>query len=280
MKNSLQIPMAVHDNYCGGYGNPGSVGNGYLLGLVLGVGKTKITSQVEAPLLDRIVAFDKAEVKGTNIGQINMVTVSSFCGPMGLIWGYDLAKHPNVHMPHESGPEKIVHNGRVIPLYSLDPLLHATKALFGTLENKRFPFMPGEHVPCATKSIEHEGLRYLYCSMSVGIPEDRAKEACLLMEDVGYVESDENSVKKNLIRNAAESVARIGETQGIEYIEILTGLKTMYVGWGEVGSALVAAPYFTLAKNAVPKNSTSNPRALSSMSLTDWEMHIFGEHMD
>src|SRR5260221_12318995 len=110
MKNSLQIPMAVHDNYCGGYGNPGSVGNGYLLGLALGVGKTKITSQVEAHLLDRIVAFDKAEVKGTNIGQINMVTVSSFCVPMGLISWYDLAKHPNVHMHHKSGSETIRYN--------------------------------------------------------------------------------------------------------------------------------------------------------------------------
>src|SRR5258706_7094067 len=280
MKRNLQIPLAAHMDYCGGYGNPGAEGNGYLLGFILGVGKTKITSSVEATFLDRIVAFDKAEVKDTNIGQTNIIPVSSFCGPSGLIWGYDLARDSNLYKYHDFGPQKIIFNHKNIPIYSLDPLLYATKALFGTLDNKRFPLMPGEHVFCATKSIEYPGLRYVYCSISLGIPDNREKEACLLMEDVGYTDTDLSDAKAGIIKRSAESIARIGETQGIEYSEILTSLKMIYVGWGEVGCALVAAPYFTLAKNAVPSKSPKNAQSLFKIGLEEWEMNLFGEKIN
>jgi len=43
-----------------------------------------------------------------------------------------------------------------ISIYCLDPLADVFEQLTGSEEAPRFPFFPGSHVPCATKSIIEE----------------------------------------------------------------------------------------------------------------------------
>ncbi len=87
----LEKSISPYEKYCDGYGNTKSSGNSYLLGFVLSTGKTKKQFYHDgSKMLDEINAFDIAETKGPYIGQINMSIVSSFCGPQGLIWGYDI----------------------------------------------------------------------------------------------------------------------------------------------------------------------------------------------
>lgn len=250
----MDVPLSPHDLFCNGYGNPGNIGNGYVLGFVLGVGRTKkIVPQLGSSVLEEINAFDRAEVESTNIGQINMTEVSSFCGPSGFIWGYDIARPSNLYTREANFPRKISLGNTTASIYSLNPLLNATKNLFGTLKTPKFPLFPGSHVPCATKNITYEGKKYLYCSLSVGIPVKRNEQACVLMEDVGCLDHFDKNIKRKLIEKSAMSVLKIGENQSIKYKEIFTELKTIYVAEDEIGCALVASPYFTLAKKALSK---------------------------
>ena len=253
-----EIPTGLYEDYCSGYQNTGNVGNGYLLGMVIGVGKTKVSNIKEgSDNLEKIDAFDRAEVEDTNIGQINMITVSSFCGPMGKIWGLDLAKSEELYDKDEYTPSGV---------YSLKPLMQATKSLLGTIEDKRFPFMPGSHVPCASKYITSSEPTVIYSSLTIAIPKDRQKNACLLMEDIGEVNSINNETKTRLLERAVESVSRIGDNQKVLYNEIFTDLKMVKISKGEAGCALVAAPYFSIAKNAIPSD-----KSLNEISLSEWE---------
>lgn len=263
------VPLSLHDYYCDGYGNPGAVGNGYLLGLMLGTGKTAVSPLIEEGLdgLEAIDAFDRAEVDETFIGQINMITVSSFCGPMGYIWGYDLARHENLYVPPQWGPDRVTLGRQTTPVYSLSPLLEATRRLFGMVEAKRFPLLPGSHVPCAKKSLEARGGGYLYCGLGLGIPVDRGENACLLMEDVGKVGDDAGEMRGGLSERLAMSVLRVGENQRVVYKEIFVMIKMIGLDEGEIGCALAAAPYFSLAKKA----SLGDGQALFEMNLADWE---------
>lgn len=265
----MQIPLSSQDLYCEGYGNPSSSGNGYLLGFVLGVGKTKTAKTlINSQFLDGIVAFDAAEVEDTMIGQINMITVSSFCGPLGLIWGYDLARHDNLRLHHELAPSEIVYKGVKTPVFSLKPLLEATRALYGSVGSQRFNLLPGSHVPCAARYVNSSNPGYLYCSISIGIPQDRSQNACLLMEDAGLLEDEGVASKKALLEQSTQSIMRVGENQKVSFAEIFTDIKTIKIEKNEAGCALVAAPYFTLAKNAV---SGFPKKMLYDMKLSDWE---------
>lgn len=237
-----EIITSPYDNFCGGYGNPGNTGRGYLLGTVLGVGKVKVSETAGSDLLEKIEAFDLAEIEGTYLGQINMITVSSFCGPEGKIWGYDVARPQQVFVPIG----EIDQHSKV---FSLSPLLLATRELFGTVDKRLFPLMPGEHVPCANKSLAMKGPGRLYCSLSLGIAAEREKDACVLMEDVGIVRSDDT--KEGLIKKSVRSVLNIGKNQRVRYNEIFTEVRMLEISGDEIGCVLVAAPYFSLAKKAI-----------------------------
>ena len=56
-----------------------------------------------------------------NLGQLNLVQVSSFCGPEGLIWGYDIAVHcrANIDAAREVAAE-IEARGRVAAVFQAD----------------------------------------------------------------------------------------------------------------------------------------------------------------
>ena len=262
--------MAPYDKFCAGYGNPGSSGNGYMLGLVLGTGIAPLKlGHGGSSLLDEINAFDRAEVEETNIGQINMITVSSFCGPQGLIWGYDVLAKDDLRTPLanvsavNSPPHKV-------PVYSIQSILDATQALFGTVKKPLFPLLPGSHVPCACKTKVLKGPGRAYAAIGIGIPVDRNKAACLLMEDTGEIICEANQTTKQqsrILQNLAQSIVEIGKNQRVNYREIFVGLKVVSVPQGHVGCALVAAPYFTLAREAIP-----NDINLTQLTWEVWEV--------
>jgi histidine decarboxylase len=224
-----------------------------------------------SPILGAILAFDAAERASAYIGQINMTVVSSFCGPDDLIWGYDLARADNLI----TGGRPLEFAGQRAQVYPIDPLLDATTRLFGTADARRFPFRPGSIVPCAACHIERAGPRRLYCGLAIGIAEHRDCDACVLMEDVG--EFPLNAVPRGtqlvtaVLDDLARSVMRVGLQQRVAYREIFVGMREVQVRVGDIGSALVACPYFTLAQRAIPGGSADELRA---MSLAEWDAAV------
>ena len=269
-KDILAGAMSDYESYCDGFfGSNASCHKNYITGVILNIGVVKKKYSHEGSiLLDSILAFDQAEVASTNMGQINMITVSSFCGPAGLIWGYDIARHPDI------GKNKYLLGavGGKIPVYSAEPLKQAMFKLFGNINDKRFPLLPGAHVPCAGKHISIDGPRHIYAALAFGISKNREKDACLFMEDVGFINGDTGQYKKELkekiLSNMANSVIQIGKNQKIEYKEIFVDMVDTVIKPNEVGCALVAAPYFTLAQKAVPGNDLNS---LATCDINKWE---------
>lgn len=280
------IPLSNYNSHCTGYQNPDNLGPGYILGTCLEIGKVPISFRHPgSDMLDRINAFDMAEAQGTYLGQVNMITVSSFCGIQGSVWGLDVARHPdlkNTKSLHLTDVER--HDGKMIPVLSAEPLLDATKRLIGSREKKRFPILPGSHVPCATKHITKDGPCRLYCALAIGIPENREVDACLLMEDVGELSKGSHigyfleEYRDELKANAAKSVTAVGSNQKILYKEIYVSLTDIDVHGGEVGCALIAAPYLALAQNAVSP-IIEKRMSLEEVSLADWEKMVNGYYV-
>lgn len=247
------IAFSKYGDFCEGYA-PGQDGK-YILCLKFGIGvaKKQFGHQGSATL-DQINAFDKAEVEGANLGQINMVTVSSFSGPGGLIWGYDLLSLPKIEIPEL--------NQGGVKVYSGEPLVFATEQLVGTVTKPIFPVLPGSHVLCASKNIKKTGPCLIYAAIGLGIAEDR-NNACLMMEDVGEIEKKNYSteyvlkIKDNLVK----SVLEVGKNQRVKYKEVFVIVKVHDIKEDEIGCALVASPYLSLPKKLkriVSKDSKLN----------------------
>jgi histidine decarboxylase len=271
---NLRNSISPYEQYCEGYGNE-IIGNSYLLGINLGVGKDRVKlSHRGSNTLDEINAFDLAEIDNTYLGQINMTVVSSFCGPQGVIWGYDVAR-PHDLFDTKNFFKKIEFEGESVSSYNIDPLLRALTKLFGTKAKRKFILRPGSHVPCASKNIKNLGPCTIYAGIALGIPENRKEEACLLMEDTGQFPSSVNpEAFLNVVKeNLAKSIIQIGKNQGIRYKQVFVGGKFIEINEGEIGCALVAAPYFKLAKRAIP---VTGLESLVNCSLEEWEDNVFG----
>jgi len=223
--------------------------------------------------LDEINAFDLAEASDVYFGQINVVGVTSFCGPGGFIWGYDLAKADDLEGRGSTG-RVASSTGNDILVYSADPLLAASRALFGTIEDKRFPLLPGSLVPCAIRSVLKPGPATLYCGIAMGIPERRERDAVLWMEDVGFleVEESEGTTRERALGRVgallAESVGRVGRNQHVDYTAAYVSVRAIAVEAGKLGCAVVVVPYFCLAFRAIP---SGGPQALLNVRLSEWE---------
>lgn len=74
--------------FCIGYMNPGA-GEGYISTMKLSVGTVDVKDL--DTVTENIVSYDRCEKNDAYIGQINMLTVSSFCGLNGAVWGFDHA---------------------------------------------------------------------------------------------------------------------------------------------------------------------------------------------
>jgi histidine decarboxylase len=275
--NVLKGAISPYQSYCDGYGNSGSSGNNYLLGLTLGVGvKDVLFSHKGSQTLDEINAFDLAETDGPYIGQLNMSKVSSFCGPNGLIWGYDLARHQSIS-DTPSNPlfyETYEYKGNVIKVRNATAIVEATQKLFGTVDRRTYPLFPGAHVPFAGRNKTMSKPGVIYASIAIGIAKDRQRDACLLMEDVGILKSaDFETSEKTVLSNLVHSILEVGANQRVTYSECLIGMKTCEIKDGQVGCALVAAPYFTIAKNAIIKNSNGKEdfQRTVDITLAEWD---------
>ncbi len=261
--NSLKNSISNYDFYCDGYGNNHKNGNGYVLGLVLSVAKVKQQfSHLGSNTLDYINAFDKAEVAETNIGKINMTTVSSFCGPNGLILGYDILASKDLEK-HRLNLRKHAD----LNIYSLEPLLLSTKALLGTIDKPVFPIIPGAHIPCAGKHIEAVGPVTLYAAVALGISENGHLNYTLLMEDAGLID---DSPEEEIINNLVGSVIEVGCNQKTKYKTIFVGMKKIHVEQGMVGCALISAPYLLLPSKAIGASSDE----FIKLSLESWIENI------
>lgn len=270
----LKNAVSPFDQYCDGFSSPGASGNGYVTAITLEVGIAPEKYGHEGSMvLDSIMAFDRAEIESVNIGQINMITVSSFCGLSGLIWGLDIAKHPKLLQTHPFLEKtQLSDTDYKVPVYSAIPLREASYKLFGSVDKKRFPLLPGGHVPCAGKSITIKGPKHIYAAIALGIAKNRDKDACVFMEDIGQIvnDRDEEEIifsRKHILENIAKSVHQVGKNQKVEYEMIFVDMVHAQVKSGEVGCALVAAPYFSLAKNAM----TGSADSMIKSDLYTWE---------
>jgi histidine decarboxylase len=267
--------IGPHERFCDGYGNPGARGLGYLTVLKLEIGEVPLGEMDE--VLSEIVSYDSAETAGTYLGQINAVTASSFCGPGGALWGYDVAP---AHQIADGSLLPIFFqtrgDGVEIPIYPLDPLLEAGQKLLGSRDRRRFPIIPGALVTCALKSRSVRGPNSVWAALAVAISEDRTRDAHLFIEDVGVAipaadEAAREFYLDRLLEKIAFSILRCGDNSHVRYKEIFVGYKHAWIEAGYAGCALACVPYLVLAQQAVP---ASGPAALLSLTVTEWEKAV------
>jgi histidine decarboxylase len=273
---TLKGAVSPYVRYCDGYGNSGSSGNNYILGLTIGVGvKDVLFSHKGSQILDEISAFDLAETDGPYIGQLNMSNVSSFCGPNGLIWGYDLARNEdrNIKPSASMFGKTYSYKGAEIIVHDAMTIVEASERLFGTVDVRRYTLFPGSHVPFAGRNIKISRPGTAYAAIAIGIAKNRQRDACLLMEDVGILEcADFVTNRETVLSNLIRSILEIGANQRVEYSECFVGMKNCKVKDGQVGCALVAAPFFTIAKDAVVKNNNGKAdfQRMTKTTLEEW----------
>jgi histidine decarboxylase len=275
--DAIDGAVAPAKQFCMGYLNPGASGMGYIATLKLSVGSVSVENLDE--VTEEIVSYDRCEKNDAYIGQINMLTASSFCGLNGAVWGYDLAVADAIKsgelepMYYQSQPD-----GPDIPVYPVYPLLDATQRLFGIASQLRFPPMPGAHVACANKDVTAKGETWIWSAIALAILQDRSSGANLFVEDAGTHPGSKvsygeiNGFLLDTQRKITYSVALCGQDQGVTYKEIFVGYKMLYVPEGCVGSALTCAPYILLAQNAIPEGEPAS--SLMDMTISQWEQVI------
>ncbi len=282
-----RLAISPFDDYCDGYGCPGAQGLGYVAALKVSTGTVAKTDDV---LLDKIVVYDKAECADAYIGQINMLTASSFCGLAGQIWGHDLAIHEDIHnnkiQPVLSLEQ---YNGDLLDVYDAAPLLDAAKNLFGTESSRRFPPLPGAHVICANKGVNSfrpredrplkagEGYGVWSC-IAISIAKDRDNCADLFIEDAGvWTKNDNEQDLKTFLddmrKSVVWSITECGQDSHVLFDRTYIGFSYSMMKPGEIGTAITVAPYVTLARKAIPSTGFYG---LNKMQLNEWlaEMNL------
>ncbi len=259
-KEILHSVKSPYQNYCAGHRGQSS----YVSGVVIGTSSApKEFSHKGSTILDHINVFDLAEIDNTNIGQINMIEVSSFCGPGGLLLGHDFLEDNSLDISLLFEKEDI-DSFKEVEICHAGNLRNSMRSVFGTIDEKKFPFLPGEHVFAAKKFISEEGPANIYAAIGIGIPENREEDACLFMENVGTIEGDINKGKNEILKQTLRSVLTVGKNQRVSYKKIYVDIDIKKVKEGEYGGALVAIPYFLLARGVYKKS-------LEKLSLEEWK---------
>lgn len=262
--------------YCMGYMNPGSSGLGYISTLKLSTGV--VSMQGLDAGTEGIVSYDRCEKNDAYIGQINMLTASSFCGVNGAVWGYHLAVADEI----ANGSLKPMYTqnepgGRAIPVYPVQPLLKCAMRLFGTDLQRRFPPMPGAHVICANKSATIAGPTWVWSALALAIAQDRNIAANLFIEDAGNYGGlstpwpDVQAYLERMLRSVTKSMIMCGVDQKVLYSKIFAGYAYQFTPADHVGCALTCAPYVLLAKKAIP---TGGPASILNMTISQWESAV------
>lgn len=273
--------ISPYENYCDGYGAPGAQGNGYVSVLKVSVGTVEKTDNF---LLDGIVSYDRAEINDAYVGQINMLTASSFCGIAGQVWGHDLAAHNDI-IDKKIKPvlEIDQYDGSKLHVYDAKPLLEAGIELFGTEKERRFTLLPGAHTICANKGVTayrpkedrplKEGEAYgVWCFIALSLSADRDNCADLFIEDAGlWTKNDSAEDLKAFLeehrKSVAWSVVSCGQDSHVLFERTYVGFAYTIMKPGEIGTSLTCAPYVSLARNAVPSTGFNS---LNKISLKEW----------
>ena len=273
--------ISPYENYCDGYGAPGAQGNGYVSVLKVSVGTVEKTDDF---LLDGIVSYDRAEINDAYVGQINMLTASSFCGIAGQVWGHDLAAHNDI-IDKKIKPvlEIDQYYGSKLHVYDAKPLLEAGIELFGTEKERRFTLLPGAHTICANKGVTayrpkedrslKEGEAYgVWCFIALSLSANRDNCADLFIEDAGlWTKNDSAEDLKAFLeehrKSVAWSVVSCGQDSHVLFERTYVGFAYTIMKPGEIGTSLTCAPYVSLARNAVPSTGFNS---LNKISLKEW----------
>ncbi len=273
--------ISPYSQWCDGYGMPGGRGNGYVNVLKVSCGAIDKTDDA---LIDGIVAYDKGECADAYVGQINMLTASSFNGVQGQIWGYDLAVHDDIK------------NGSLRPLFTEDqfdgsklevydgkPLIQAGIELFGTDSNRRYHPAPGAHVICANKGITayrpkedrplKDGEAYgVWCFIAISLTTDPDYAANLFIEDAGVWTENDNeqdlvSFLNQRRREIVWSVVECGNDSGVLFDRTYISYNYLMMEPNQIGDAITVGPYVTLAKDAIPAEGFDK---LNDMTISEW----------
>ncbi len=273
--------ISPYDQWCDGYGMPGAYGNGYVNVLKVSCGAVDKT---EDALIDEIVTYDKGECADAYVGQINMLTASSFNGVQGQIWGYDLAVHDDIK------------NGKIQPLFTEEqfdgsklevydgkPLIQAGIELFGTDSDRRYHPAPGAHVICANKGITayrpkenrplEDGEAYgVWCFIAISLTTDPDHAANLFIEDAGVWTENDNeqdlvSFLNQRRREIVWSVVECGNDSGVLFDRTYISYNYLMMKPNQIGNAITVGPYVTLAKDAIPIEGFGR---LNGMTISEW----------
>jgi histidine decarboxylase len=287
--SALSLPDVVNGAvgpigpYCMGYMNPGASGFGYISTLKLSTGVVSVEGL--DPGTEGIVSYDRCEKNDAYIGQINMLTASSFCGVNGAVWGYHLAKADEIAngtlkpMFYQTGD-----GGMAIPVYPVYPLLDCAQRLFGVDRTRRFPPMPGAHVICANKSftsdpnVKPDPTTYVWAAIALAIAENRERDANLFIEDAGQFGSVYSAPSEiirfldNMLHAVTKSMVLCGMDQKVRYKEIFAGYVYQFVDRNQVGCSLTCAPYVLLAQNAIPTGGSASQ--ILGMTISQWEKSL------
>lgn len=288
------LPIVLHgaspdDNYCFGFGSAPTDGY-YITTMKISTGSVSLEGLENNEILPAIVAYDQAERNGAYTGQVNMMTVSSFSGPRGAIWGYDLAKvDPAILRGRKLFDILQKFGPGPIPVFSMEPLLGATEALFGTEHDRKFPVVAGGHLPTAIKSRDSidpstgkPAPGWVWSFLSLAIAEQRGVNASFFIEDAGFypdptlTEAQVEKLLSDKAHQVAYSQTLCGHNQSVSFTEIFITWRKLLVNEGYYGTALASAPYILLAQKAYPSGSSSQSDAqmLVNMSLEEWKMAV------
>jgi histidine decarboxylase len=283
--------LSPHNKFCDG----AQVGNHYMAGVKLSIGITEKkfdTANIGNTELDDINAFDIAEAGGlphlytqhvlesdAYMGQINVVTVSSF--PEEL-WGLDFARAVQEFTHHPVlGEEQSEIGSENIPVRSALPLRISLKELFGTNDKRYFPLYPSSLVYCANKSSTIRGPSEIIAAIGIGLVHSSVASggdaSNIFMETTCHIPLDTYSpqqrelIKRDFLYDLAKSVLTVSVNQKSSCETILVDMISREVSSDQIGCALVIAPYFVLARQAVPKEGIE---ALRTMTLDQWKTDV------
>ena len=273
--------ISPYDCYCDGYGMPGAYGNGYLAALKVSAGMVK---KADDQLIDGIVAYDRAEINDAYVGQINMLTASSFCGLAGQIWGYDVARHDQIaNGSYQPLYKETQFDGSSLPIYDAKPLLDASLELFGSEKERRFHLLPGAHTICANKGVTTSrpkkgaalkpGQAYgVWSYIAISFAKDRDYAADLFIEDAGcWVENDNEEDLLAFLdahrKSITRSVVQCGQDSHVLFDRTYIAYAHCILKPETVGTAITVGPYFSLARDAVPAEGFGS---LNDITLGQW----------
>lgn len=217
----------------------------------ISVGRAKMNVPNFPSGLERIAAYDAAEASGPNLGQTNMIRVSSFNSPRGFIWGHDLCSTKSEEIKGQFD----------LPVFSLEPILRAGEMLLGSSANPGLRISPGELLPCAYKDSYYYGTGHGVASIGIAIAKNRERDADLFLEDHRHAKIGfDHSQSEELILEYIRAVIAVSSAQGTEYDRLYFSYRVADVLPAELTCLLTAIPYIKLPrilKTAVECSLTS-----------------------